>query len=225
MKTGQTRRPSALFSFALGALLLSVSARAATIIFNEGFESTGVADAAFTSDWDGPNGTPFSLDAVSKGNLLNPAASGGTSSWLNPVPLALGNIFAVLHSGGTASANTGQTFTVGQTYTLTFTNFRRDDQPGDAIRASIGNSAGVLASADFAAVAAFDTLVAREVSYTATLADAGQPIFLRFLDTTGGSATSGQAGIDNIQLSVIPEPSTALLGGLGALCLLIRRRN
>jgi MYXO-CTERM domain-containing protein len=38
--------------------------------------------------------------------------------------------------------------------------------------------------------------------------------------------TSGNAGLDNVAVSVtpVPEPSAALLGGLGMLCLLRRRR-
>lgn len=36
---------------------------------------------------------------------------------------------------------------------------------------------------------------------------------------------SGTALFDNIQLTVTPEPSTALLGGLGMMCLLLRRRR
>ncbi len=38
------------------------------------------------------------------------------------------------------------------------------------------------------------------------------------------SATTGVIGIESLQLNVIPEPSTALLGALGALALLRRRR-
>jgi hypothetical protein len=43
---------------------------------------------------------------------------------------------------------------------------------------------------------------------------------LKFAFTAG----TGTIGIDNIQITVIPEPSAALLGGLGMLALLRRRR-
>jgi hypothetical protein len=54
-----------------------------------------------------------------------------------------------------------------------------------------------------------------------TIQTASQTITdLKFAFTTG----TGTIGIDNIQISVIPEPSAALLGGLGMLALLRRRR-
>ena len=39
-----------------------------------------------------------------------------------------------------------------------------------------------------------------------------------------GSQTNGSNYMDNIGVAVVPEPSTALLGGLSALLLLRRRR-
>jgi len=41
----------------------------------------------------------------------------------------------------------------------------------------------------------------------------------------GGSDPTGNNTVSNIQLEVIPEPTTALLGGIGMLCLLRRRRS
>lgn len=213
-------RPSVLCSFALGGVLLSASVQGA-VIFSEGFESTGVADGDFTSDWSGPNGSAFTVSSLD-GNLLNPTGTGNV--WLDPVPPALGEIFAVLHKGGTATGNTGQTFTAGMDYTFTFTHFRRDDIDGDAVRASIGNTTVPLASVDFAAVTTTGTFETRTVSYTAAAADDGQAIVLRFFDFNGGGNTTNQTGIDNIELTAVPEPSAALLGALGLLALLRRRR-
>ncbi|MGJ3243806.1 MAG: PEP-CTERM sorting domain-containing protein [Opitutales bacterium] len=193
-------------------------------VFSENFESTGVADDAFTNDWDGPNGTPFSLTSGS-GHLLNPAGTG--NAWLNPVPSALGEIFAALHSGGTAEANTGQTFTAGLEYTLTFTQFRRDDWSGNPVEASIGDSDGPLASVDFPAVTATDTFITRTVDYTATIEDAGRDIFLRFVDSDGGTSLN-QVAMDNIELTAVPEPAsgtTALIGLSGLIALAMRRRG
>lgn len=48
---------------------------------------------------------------------------------------------------------------------------------------------------------------------------------LNVFDTALLRADSGTAFFDNIQVSVIPEPSSVLLGGLGVLALLRRRRN
>ena len=47
---------------------------------------------------------------------------------------------------------------------------------------------------------------------------------LNTFDTAVLRADSGTALYDNVELSVIPEPSAALLGGLGMLALLRRRR-
>lgn len=46
-----------------------------------------------------------------------------------------------------------------------------------------------------------------------------------FFTSTAAVPTSGTLTVDNVNVSVIPEPSAALLGGLGALALLRRRRN
>jgi len=53
-----------------------------------------------------------------------------------------------------------------------------------------------------------------------TVANDNDPISIRYQSITGGDSF----GINGFELSVIPEPSTALLGGLGLLCLLRRRR-
>lgn len=47
---------------------------------------------------------------------------------------------------------------------------------------------------------------------------------LNVFDTALLRADTGTAFFDNIQVSVIPEPRAALLGGIGMLCLLRRRR-
>lgn len=52
----------------------------------------------------------------------------------------------------------------------------------------------------------------------------GQSFYLRFTDTNDGGNDAGLA-IDNLTVTAVPEPSTALLGGLGLLALLRRRRR
>jgi hypothetical protein len=62
------------------------------------------------------------------------------------------------------------------------------------------------------------------VSYTATLADDGNALVLLLQSQLAGAGQSTRGGFDNIQLATIPEPSAALLGGIGLLGLLRRRR-
>ncbi|OYV04763.1 MAG: hypothetical protein CFE26_15145, partial [Verrucomicrobiales bacterium VVV1] len=62
-------------------------------------------------------------------------------------------------------------------------------------------------------------------------------ISLSYTDTSGlvtefdhlalgfGSAWGGTKYIDDVRVTIVPEPSAALLGGLGMLALLRRRRN
>lgn len=57
-------------------------------------------------------------------------------------------------------------------------------------------------------------------SYVTTAADIGKTVGISF----GMESTDNYAYMDSASLSVIPEPGTALLGGLGMLALLRRRR-
>lgn len=63
-------------------------------------------------------------------------------------------------------------------------------------------------------------------TYTTTASDIGKTVGISF-GTDGGYNTGGTPSytyMDNASLSVIPEPGAALLGGLGMLALLRRRR-
>lgn len=63
------------------------------------------------------------------------------------------------------------------------------------------------------------------VSYTTTAADIGKTVGIAF-GSDGGFLSTGGSYIyqDNASLTVVPEPSAALLGGIGAFALLRRRR-
>ena len=51
-----------------------------------------------------------------------------------------------------------------------------------------------------------------------------QELFLRISNSSGSDDATQESFIDNVTATVIPEPSAALLGGLGLLALLRRRR-
>jgi hypothetical protein len=62
-------------------------------------------------------------------------------------------------------------------------------------------------------------------SYTATALDDGNPLVLLLAAGPAGAGQANRGGIDNVQLTVIPEPCAALLGGLGMIALVLRRRQ
>jgi hypothetical protein len=69
--------------------------------------------------------------------------------------------------------------------------------------------------------------VDHEAIYTAVPSDAGKYLFVEFKGLPGeGSDTSGFSRLDNfvLEVTLIPEPSSMALLGLGALALLRRRR-
>ena len=171
---------------------------ASTIIFSEDFESANISDGQFDSGFWGQF-----TDRSGGLNQLNPAATGDTAAWLNPVPPALGDVFATIHSLGSAAITLGDTYVAGTTYTLQFTHFRRDDIPGDDITARILTGTGTeLAAMTFSAVASTDTYETRTISYTVAAGspEIGETIRIQFLDPTNNS-NPPQAGIDNISLT------------------------
>ena len=157
------------------------------------------ADGTFTkTGW--PN-TGFTISQGSA-NTLRPASA---SAWLNPVPQDLGETFGVLHAGASATADVDKAFSANTTYTLTFTQFRRDDLAGAAVTAMILTADGTELTRDtFPAITAKGAVETRKLVYT-TSADGpeiGRNIQLRFVVTTGGGIQQ-QVGIDNISLDAI----------------------
>lgn len=158
----------------------------------------GGASGIFTgSTW--PTAPEFVLTGAA--NLLKPAVS---STWLSPVPAALGTTFATLHSGISATITLTENFADNATYELSFTHFSRDDTgvvSPDAITAKILAADGtVLVSTEFPAVPTTDTYETRTLSWTTSGgSEVGQAIRIRFDDANEGTANQ-QAAIDNILL-------------------------
>ena len=125
------------------------------------------------------------------------------------------------------AVNTGHTVALGDTFSLTFYYGYCEnwDVGTDTIGVFLYSTAGVIWSdtvtpSQNALTGAFTQFTANNIA----AANIGETLHLRFTP----NAVEGEfAAIDDVTLTVspIPEPSAALLGGLGLLALLRRRRS
>ncbi len=132
--------------------------------------------------------------------------------------------------------NTGHTVALGETFDLTFDwlargGWRTSDQILYRLFTTSDNTATgtitVFTSGSVSGQAGpADVANYNNESFTGLTpagANIGQQLWIEFYsDTNGDSSTF--ARLDNVTLTAIPEPSAALLGGLGMLLLLRRRR-
>lgn len=210
------------YASVLGAIFASSSLQAVTL-YTEDFEGFGIASGSVS-----PNGDILATGgwtvSDNSGNVVNP---GPGSATLNPVPAELGTSFFVLQGGGEYSRTIG-TIAADTTYTFSLTHFRRDDIAGDAVRLRFftGTDTAGFLTQDFAAVTTTGTFETREISFNSGLDPSlvGSTFGILFADSTGGLSTP-QAGVDNIVVSSIPEPSSALLLGVAGAAFLVRRRK
>lgn len=233
----KTRHQTKLFAVAASALAIAASpAHAAVTLTNGSFETTGalyppsvLGGLYEASGWTNlSSGTPFQASSALAANVPNGEFTSG------PGTATGSRILRLVADEGAAIGATAQllgTMTAGETYTISADVF---GGPGlivtygatislvDAVNLSPSTT---YASQTVSGVA--DTVFtagAFNFSYTATALDNGNPLVL-LLTTPGlGGGQASRGGLDNIQLSVVPEPSAALLGGLGLLALLRRRR-
>jgi len=141
-----------------------------------------------------------------------------------------GGSVAIPGNGPSSPAvNTGHTIAAGDTFSLTFYYGYCEnwDVGTDKINVVLYSTAGVIWSdtvtpSQNALTGNFDLFTANHIPVP--LANIGETLFLRFESNAG---LNEYAAIDDVTLTVspIPEPSAALLGGLGLLALLRRRRS
>jgi len=187
---------------------ISVSATAHTgVVFTEDFEGYGIADGAFAGNTTILANRGWTV-ADPDGNLLNPADTGSTTNWLNPVPAELGTTFATLSKGGWFWRDLGVTIAADTVYEFSLTHFKRDDQDGDAVqlRFLADSVTGGFHSDTFSAVTNNGTYVTRTITWNSGADDSqnGNSLGILIFDSNGGTSAN-QAGIDNISVSIIEE--------------------
>lgn len=190
---------------------------------NFSFESPTTGDfSLFTgADWQ------YGAGISSAGVLNFSAVSGSYSVSSAPDGLQIG----FLNENGTAGIyqDLSTTFVLGDTYSLSIYFGARTDDAGASGAISLLDSSGNLLATSGAVDPASGTFQQATIFYTATLAEAGQPIQIQIVNT---SFPVVQLNFDYVQLtaSPVPEPSTwgwcAGLLGLGVAAFRkLRRRS
>jgi hypothetical protein len=243
----------ALRSFLLGSILLAaVPAHSATIIYQDDFSGANNADLFGTAPDIRPgtetwSGSTLAFDA--DGSVDSTAGEFG--AWL-PFTPATGNIYQL---SGTINVTAGNWISLGFTENNPNNNFNHGSAQGygnviveisGATQFFVGEGLeGQTKTAGIVGVSAISIILnatnansalwtmayslngTQRVAPTTVLQgaypDIGNFDTIRFVGFSSEVNTAGQ--IDNFSLSIIPEPSSALLGALGMLCLLRRRRN
>ena len=215
--------------------LLALPANAVTVV-NYSFESPVLAlDGAFDAGIPGwtevnvggagggaynPDGTNFT-GATGSGT---PAGADGTNV-STAVTATPGSIY------GSSQLLTGTSLTAGTIYTLTVAIGDYANLP--AVNWNLGISTSSMAFTSFlntasgtAASLTNDAFADFSVSYTATGLEIENLEDLKITVWAESAGTAGNVPFDNVRFTaVIPEPSSVLIGSLGALALLRRRRN
>ena len=218
------------------ALLLALPAGAATIIpvTNHSFEANSVADGGFSTN--APTGwTKTSGTASGYWNPQDGDYPGSTAPGTLPAPAD--GVNAMFVSGtpfGYMKQTTGEVIAAGKTYTMTVAVGARltGNFDADEILLRLGYGADQfltpIADNTFGGTA---NLTAGEfkdfsVSFTALEGETyiGQNLAVLMGMSLFDAANTAAVDFDNVRLTAIPEPSAALLGGLGLLALLRRRR-
>ena len=206
----------------LAALSLFVGAgasSAATIYTNNFLNTTGIVV------WnDGGTIHDAYATVTAPGGGLSVAPGDTNNSWI----YSNGLDFSIL-LGDDLAANT--------TYVLSIEVGKRIDHPSltdgnPALRLGFGSTPGasyLTPTVSLTPATVGNGWVTWSLTYTTGAAPVGLGQDLRIDIVNQGTGTAGitnaQMIVDNLKLTAIPEPSTALLGGLGMLALLRRRRG
>ena len=201
--------------------LLASSASAATIsLVNGSFEApaTGKIQSGFDEATDIPGWTNNGAGPYTDTGVENSAITGKDGDWSTFLRSTDGGAYQVttftITPGDQFSLSwlAGSTSGEGLNTLQQVTLFRTTD--GGATRTVLATNTESFGTA----ANVFNTFT---LDYLATNADAGAQIGIEF-DSL--NSTDAWVGYDNFNLAVIPEPSALLLGGLGLVGLLRRRR-
>jgi hypothetical protein len=205
------------------AIALLASPTHAAFILTESFESPDTAD---NSD---PLGTPTGWTWETRNSTANQGI-------LNYASATDGSQVFFAFSGQafdiqTTASILNESITVGSTYTLTldyqgYAN-NRIIRFGVRLLAIDGSNNVTQLATNTVNVASGHGLTGSTWNTSFSLGvtpttNAGERLAIEF--NNGGATTTAGGYIDNLKLDVVPEPSAALLGGLGFLILLRRRR-
>jgi len=218
---------------------LAISSHAASI-FSDSFESPDVTGRSDTlpTGWDVPGTDPLNGDAAVErtnriGTYQETGATTGDDNFTTPFGEQVAWVHGDNYNNYLITNDTGLSATVAAdtVYTLTW-NVGSDNGDsglgtrGYKMRLLAGNST-VLAGGSFTFLENQDLSATDSLSFTtsATPANLGETLRIR-MEADGPNSLRDDILFDNLELdaSVIPEPSVALLGGLGILALLRRRR-
>jgi hypothetical protein len=232
-KMNSKRRSWVVGLMALGLVAFCGGARAALIVNNGSFESTTgtLYNAALgglyeASDWQNLSQTNYSAARMTAGEEGTSAAN-ATGTYLLRLVSDIGN---PLYTG--VIAQYLGTMSAGESYTVTADAFGGSGAGLNwgATGAFVGEASATPSTVyetqtvDGVAAGAFGQN-AFNFSYTATAGDAGNPLYIWFRTLDSGAGQARRGGIDNVQLSVIPEPASGmLLFSAAAVIALIRRK-
>ena len=243
----------ALFAASSLGILLALPAGAVTVIpvTNHSFQAQVLVDSDY--DFSVTSWTRFTSNFVSESlginnsavSAFNPDSAFFTSAAGNTAPTGAdgSNVLSTYNGvadyrSGVYQTITGTTLTAGLTYTMTVAIGDYNNTNPANWNLAIGTSSLTAPSnGGSGQIAPIGTHLATlsgtgaqltnnefkdfTFSYTATGAETGD---LRIAMWAENSAVGTHVAFDNVRLSVIPEPSAALLGGIGCL-LLLRRRS
>ena len=228
---------AAIAAFSLGA----ISANAAVIA------STNFDGRTLTASDTTATSLIWTINGVANpGNMVSLNASAAGLALFNNTTLTQ-NMFAPLLNTGNGdtfwTTNVSLTVSPGNTVTLTDVTFNNwsinsggnanDDRRNDFTVSLISPSAATIATVDITDSAFFISTGSPLVTATFTspmlLSDPGTyTLRIKGGDFLGANAGGNHTAIDNLSINgtfaAVPEPSAALLGGLGLLALLRRRR-